>query len=445
MSESVALPRRAVTLPRAAAFWSLAALLMFLLFASAAPTPMYVLYQRSWGFSPVTLTGVYAAYALALLVALLFAGSLSDHVGRRPVLAVAVGVELAGMLVFAEADGVGWLFAGRILQGLATGIATGAISATLIDLQPPGTRLGPLMANSASAGGLATGAVLTGLLVQYGPSPTRLVYWLLAGVFVLAALIVAALPETVAAPDRAWRTSLRPKVSAPPEARGPFLALIPSIAATWALAGLFLSLAGSILRVSLHLSGPVVTGLAVVALQGSGAVMAVVARDWPARRGVWFGPLTLIAGVAVALPGLAAHSPALFFTGAVLAGIGFGPSFSGALGTLTALAPPDRRAEMVTAIFVVSYLALSLPAVAAGIAVQHAGLPRTVYVYGGAVIVLEAAALAGTLLRRRSASGTADDAAELAPAPGAAVPCPRAVARSTRCPGDRAATATASP
>src|SRR5207248_3538921 len=114
----------------------MAGVLGALLFASSVPSPLYVVYQREWGFSAITLTSVFAVYALALLGALLVVGSISDHVGRRPTLLAALAVEIVAMLAFAGASGVRWLLVARILQGVATGTALGAISAALLDLQP---------------------------------------------------------------------------------------------------------------------------------------------------------------------------------------------------------------------------------------------------------------------------------------------------------------------
>ncbi|MFE0458093.1 MFS transporter, partial [Kitasatospora sp. NPDC058965] len=401
-------------LPRAVAFWLLGCVLGLLLFASAAPSPLYVIYQQTWHFSPLVLTAVYAANALALLVTLLFVGSLSDHLGRRPVLLAAVLVELASMLLFAEARGLAWLFAGRIVQGVATGAATGALSAALIDLQPAGSRLGALVTNVASAGGLAVGALCTGLLVAYGPAPTRLVYWLLVTAFAAALPLLAVLPETVR-PDGGWRRSLRPEVAVPEQVRGAFVALLPSVLATWALAGLYLSLGGSLVHSVLHLHSLLAGGLVILALQGTSAVVAVAARDWSVRRALVVGPVALVLGVALALVALRTGSVALFFAGSAAAGVGFGPSFSGALRTLTTLAPADRRAEVVTAVYVSSYLALSLPAVAAGLAVSHFGLTTTATWYGAAVCVLETLALVGTL-RRREPAAAATSAPAAAPA-----------------------------
>jgi MFS family permease len=177
MLDSTAISIRSVARPRLghrAAFWLLALTLGLLLFASSAPSPLYVVYQSSWGFSAITLTSVFAAYALALLATLITAGSLSDHVGRRPALLVALGIEMVGMLLFAEARNVEWLFAARILQGVATGVAMGAISAALLDLQPDDNpRLGALMGVAAPLSGLAAGALVSGFLVQYAPEPTR--------------------------------------------------------------------------------------------------------------------------------------------------------------------------------------------------------------------------------------------------------------------------------
>ena len=120
------------------AFWALAAILAALLFASSVPSPLYVVYQDEWGFSSITLTSVFAVYAIALLAALLVVGSISDHIGRRPTLIAALALEIvAHGRLRAAPTGVGWLFAARILQGIATGTAMGAISAALLDLQPP--------------------------------------------------------------------------------------------------------------------------------------------------------------------------------------------------------------------------------------------------------------------------------------------------------------------
>src|SRR5260370_5546047 len=172
---------------RAASFWLLATVLAFMLFAASAPSPLYVVYQASWHFSSLTLTAIFGVYVLALLATLLITGRLSDHLGRRPVVLLALVVQIVSMVAFIAASGVGMLFAARVLQGLGTGLATGALSAWLLDLQPPDhPRLGSLVASVAPVAGLASGALVSGLLVQYGAAPLHLEFSLLRSVYALA-------------------------------------------------------------------------------------------------------------------------------------------------------------------------------------------------------------------------------------------------------------------
>ena len=125
------------TLSRGVSFWLLTVLFVLLLCAASAPSPLYPVYQAMWGFPAITLTAIYASYAFGAIAALLVTGRLSDHLGRRPVLLLALVLEVVGMLMFIVADGVTLLFVGRLVVGVATGIAVGALSAWLIDLQPP--------------------------------------------------------------------------------------------------------------------------------------------------------------------------------------------------------------------------------------------------------------------------------------------------------------------
>jgi MFS family permease len=387
-------PAQRRALGRAPAFWLLVATLALLLFASSAPSPLYIVYQQKWGFSAIVLTGVFAVYALGLLGALIVMGSLSDHLGRRPTLLLALAIEIAGMLLFAEAQSVVWLFAARILQGVATGIATAAISAALIDLQPEHKpRLGALLAAAAPMGGLAAGALGSGLLVEYGPAPTRLIYWLLLGAFALAALLALAVPETVQRRPT-WVRSLRPNVAVPAALRADFFATVPCLTATWALGGLILSLGPSLTAKVLHDSSHVAGGLSIFIMAGVSSAMSLVLRDTHARVAARGGLSALIVGVGLVLIALNDGSTTLFLIATGVAGLGFGPAFAGAFRAVSNRAPADQRAALVASIYVASYLAYSVPALAAGIAVTRYGLLDTANVYGAALIALALLALA---------------------------------------------------
>ena len=208
------------TLPRAAAFWTLAGLFLMVFFASAAASPLYRVYQAQFRFSAATLTAVFAVYVLVLLATLLVFGSLSDYLGRLPVIATALVFSVAGCAVFLTARSVGTLYAARSLQGIATGLASGPIGAALIDLQPPGSQRAPLVTSVFSSLGLALGGLITSALVQYAPAPTHVIWWALLAVFAVGVLALPAMTEPGSRRPGAL-ASLRPRVAVPRPAREP--------------------------------------------------------------------------------------------------------------------------------------------------------------------------------------------------------------------------------
>ena len=179
-----------------AGFWLVGLCVVTILAASSAPSPLYPVYADRFGLSPALVTAVFAVYAVALLTALLTVGGLSDHVGRRPMLLAALGLEAVSLIVLALADGAGDLIVGRIVQGVATGAFTGVASAALVDLQPVGTQLGALVNSAGATVGLAVGALGSGTLVQLAPLPTELVYLVLLVLMIVLAGLLWRLPET---------------------------------------------------------------------------------------------------------------------------------------------------------------------------------------------------------------------------------------------------------
>ncbi len=395
----MALPTVVPRLPRPLAFWSVAGLLVLVLAASGVPSPLYRVYQEQFGFGSGVLTLVFGIYAIALLAALLVVGSLSDHIGRRPVLAAALLLQATAMLVFLAADGVDWLLAARVLQGLSTGALTGSLGAALLDLQRRDHPLGALL-NSVSPGlGLALGAVGAGLAIQTVTSPTPWVFGVLTVVFVLGAVLAWALPETSPRMPGAL-ASLRPRVAVPRPQRRAFLVATPALVALWAMGGLVLSLGPSLTAGVFGVGNHLVGSLLIGCMQGSAAVGAVLARDLAPRRAMAGGCLVFATAVTGLLVALATGTLWLFFVSAAVAGLGFGSALLGAVATVTAGVPAGNRAGILSSIFVVGYLAFSIPAIAAGLAVDTVGLRLVAEVYGSVVIVLALVAAVGLRLSR---------------------------------------------
>jgi len=218
------------------------------------------------------------------------------------------------------------------------------------------------------------------------------VFFLLLGAFALAFVATLAIPETVK-PEGLWRHSLRPRIGIPPHMRAAFVAALPCLAATWALGGLILSLGPSLTRdvfgEESHLAG----GLPIFLMAGISAAMSVRVRDVNSRLTAQAGLGALITGVALALLALATGSAAVFLVAAAVCGLGFGPAFGGIFRVLTTMAPENRRAEIVSSVLTVSYVAFSLPAVVAGFGVVQIGLRSTATIYGATLIAMAALAL----------------------------------------------------
>jgi len=388
---------------------------VLMLAASGVPSPLYRVYQEEFGFSSGVLTTVFGIYSFALLASLLVVGGLSDHVGRRPVLIVAFVLEAAAMVLFLAADGVGWLLAARVVQGLATGALTSTLGAALLDLQRPDRPLAAFL-NSASPGlGLSLGAVGAGLLVQFVPSPTDWVFGVLTVVFLLAAVGTWLLPESSPRLPGA-AASLRPQVHIPRLHRRPFLVALPSLVALWALGGFYASLGPSLVASVFGIDNHLVGGLLILALNGTGVIGSLVLRTAPPERALLVGALVFTAGVIGTIASLFTTSTPVLFAAAVVTGFGFGAAFLGAVATITHGVAAGSRAGLLASIFVVGYLAFSLPAIAAGTGVAALGLERTAEIYGVAVIVLALTAAAGLVLRRRRDAAPLPTADEDTPA-----------------------------
>ncbi|TDD92652.1 MFS transporter [Saccharopolyspora karakumensis] len=386
-------------LSRSGSFWFIGGVYALFLMASTAPSPMYSIYQQRWGFTNTVLTEVFASYAVAILVALLLCGSLSDHIGRRPVLIGALVVEIAAVLVLALATGVGGLFAGRVLQGLATGAATSAISGALLDFQRPGSSQGSLVNGVAAALGMAGGSLLSGVLVQFVPGPTLTSYLLLAAGFAAAIPVVLAMPEPVAKTSSIGE-ALRPRRPVVPAGQGVRFALMSTmVLASWIVGGMFMSLAPSVAKGMVHDLPNLISGLPVAVLAGVGGLTQLLLARWAAERAVRVGAVLMITAMAGIAAAVLSHHADLFFVATAVLGVGWGLMFMGAFRMLTGLAAPHQRAGTAAMIYVVAYLSATVPAVVLGYISTITDLTTATLVFTAAASLFAAIAALSTIRR----------------------------------------------
>jgi MFS family permease len=357
------------------------------------PTPLYVIYQGAWHFSAGIITLIYSTYAAGVFAALILGGQSSDRAGRRPVIAAALALSAASTVIFILAPGLAWLFPARILSGLSAGLMTGTGTAALADAAgPSAARRASLVATAVNMGGLGLGPLFAGLLAQFAPDPTTLPFEIYLAPLVVGALATAVVPETVAAGRRPARQIGR--IRLPSSGRPEFLAASASAFIAFSLLGLFSALAPSFLGNVLHEHSHAVAGGVVALIFATATVTQLLLASRPDRLSMRAGLILIMPGLAIISLALAEASLALFLAGTVVGGVAVGACFVGSLHTANRLAPPDSRAQVISAYFTFAYVGLTIPVVAVGFAAQQVGDLPAVSVCAAALAAAAVAALA---------------------------------------------------
>jgi MFS family permease len=363
------------------------------------PTPLYVLYRERFGFSELMVTVIFAVYAIGVITALLLFGGLSDEIGRRRMLLPGLALSALSAVVFLLADGVPVLLVGRVLSGLSAGIFTGTATATLVDLATPERRgRATLVATIATMGGLGIGPLLAGVVSEWAAAPVRAPFWVDLALLVPAAIGVWLMPEPVAV---ASHPRLRPQgLSVPSEIRATFVRAALAGFAGFAVLGLFTAVAPAFLGQELGVTSRGVVGLVVFAVFAASTVGQAILDLVPRAVALPAGCLGLIAGMGLLALGLAVSSLALLVIGGMVAGFGQGLAFRAGLTEVNECSPAEHRAEVASAYFVVSYVAISLPVIGVGVLAEAAGLRAAGLTFAAVVAVLSAIVL--VLLARES-------------------------------------------
>jgi len=387
-----------------------------LLLGANLASPLYGVYRGLFGFDSLVLTLVFAVYALVLAPSLLFFGELSDRIGRRPVILGGLVVGTIGLALFALATSVAWLFAARIAQGVSVGMAGGAATAALVELDPHGDRRhAALLATLAQTVGGAAGPLLTGILAQWFPAPRVLAYVVGMAACILAAVLLLAMPEPGQPRGGAWSM---PRPSVPRDIRVAFARVAVTGASVWAVVALFfavvpsfaterigignLAALGAISAIVLicssisqvvspdtiepHVSqalglGLLTTGLVALVLICS-SISQVVSPDTiepHVSQALGLGLLTT--GLAALVLASVTDNAIVLVAASVLAGTGHGLGFLGAQDDLNRIAPPERRGEINAALYTCIYLGVALPVIGVGVLADLTTLTTAVVVF----------------------------------------------------------------
>jgi len=369
--------------------------------STTLPTPLYAIYAQRLSLKPFMITIIFAAYAVGVLAALLLFGRLADLAGRKPVLIAAVAVSAVSGVVFITTSNLTGLFVGRFLSGISAGLVTGAATAYISELYGDRKR-GGLVATIANMGGLGLGPLVSGLLAQHAPDPTKLPY--AVGIALLVpALLVLIVPDTIAREPGGVRTGLRPqRLGVPPDMRIAFAAASIAGFVGFALLGFITSLVGSFLAQGLADHSHQTAGIVPFLIFAAGTGGQVVAGRWSTRHALLIGLAVVPVGLALITAALPADSLALFVCGGIVGGAGVGVAFRAAVVSIAARAPDERRGEVLSTFFVIAYIGITLPVIGAGVLITSSTL--FVATVSLAVFVAALAAIAAAILIRLPAS-----------------------------------------
>lgn len=356
--------RKRVQLGKRGAFLAAASVLALVLWSSGAPSTLYPSYAEKWDLAPVVMTSIFATYPLALIVVLPLFGNLSDLYGRRLVMIGGVALIALSTLLFAFAPNVGFLFAGRALQGIGSGLAMGAATVSLIENNP---RISPRFASTTATVATATGLTLalfvSGLMAQYAPLPLVLSYIVLLVLAIAAAAALLMTPDDRPEVRQQWRPQ-SPKV--PHGIRMSFLIATLSVALAYSVGAIFLSLGAHMIAQFAQTDNRAVVGSLLASSSVAICLTALLAVRVPTRSQVWAGAVLTVVSLALMVGASTFGSSALFLSWCLVGGSAYSLAFTGGLGLINSVAPARHRGATLSLLYLIAYLFQAVTAVGVG-------------------------------------------------------------------------------
>ncbi|WP_208738290.1 MFS transporter [Oceanidesulfovibrio marinus] len=349
---------------------------------SATPIPLYDIYRRADGltYSDLSLTAV--VYFVGAITALLIFGRISDHLGRKPVTFLVFGLEAVACILLLDVDSALPLVIGRLLLGLACGLASSAIASYVVDSAPSSPHWLPavVVANSPMTG-LTLGAIASGALVEYGPYPRVLCYVVVLAGIVVSALLVALSKETVTRTP-GLLASLRPKFSLPQADRRLYPVAACTFVATWALGGFFQAYGPSIAADQLGTQDTLTAALVFSSYLLPCVIGGPLAGRFSPATAQRLGMVVFTLAVGGVLVALKMSAVGVFLLTSAIAGAAQGTVVTGSIRSLLADVSPQKRAGVLSLIYATSYTGAAVPSFIAGQLSHFMGLFQIAVCYG---------------------------------------------------------------
>lgn len=390
-----------------------AGLVVFFLFTlSNIPTPLYVIWQRDWGFSSGALTVVFSGtYVAAIMLSLLIVGRLADLYGRRPILVAGAVCACLASVVFLMSDGVADLLLGRFLSGVTIACTVTAGMAACVDLAPRGRKAsGSLFATIGLVSGAGFGPLLAGVIAPLSRNPQIPVFISMLAISVLALAVTLLLPLSLPSPGHQKR-QLLPALPRVPRGFGRVLIWATATASPGMTVAAFMAgLAPSVLAGLLHESNSVTAGIIVCSMFIAGTVAQIPVKRLNTRAQLAVGPICVLLAMAiVTLCVTIAPKVELFALAAIMCGIAQGTGQLAAVALIGTTIDPTHRSESNAALNLVSYIPTAVLPILCGYAADGIGLAWACLAFAVLIVVITASCMVFTQRTYRRGTGTEDD------------------------------------
>jgi hypothetical protein len=375
------------TLGQRASFWVSAGVVGHTLWTSAAPAMVYPVYAAEWHLTHTVTTAIFAIYPIVVVSVLVAFGDVSDTIGRRATMLLGLVASLLGVLLFAVAPNVIWLFVGRTLTGVGVGLSAGPSTAAVLEFSAAGeSNRASSITTAAQAVGFSLALLIGGGLVEYAPLPTYLSFWVL---FIVLATLFAAtwfLPRhTVESPSRRWRFRMP---SIPPGFRKTFAISSTAVTTAYVHGVMILSLGAQVAHDLVGSANALTNGAALSLFPISFGVVGIVAKSLPSRAAMTLGALSSAVGLGLLVVSVSQHQLVIFLTSTAISGMGYSLLFLGGLAEINARAPAQQRGGILSALYLFAYLALGTVAIVLGVIATKWGLGLAIKLGAGAIALL---------------------------------------------------------
>ena len=385
-------------------FWAAAFAFLIVMAVATLPSPLYGLYRTRDHLSALTITVVFAIFAASTIAMLQRDSSIAARIGRRGTMLAAVATMMVAMGVLAAWKDLPGLLIGRLITGVAVGLAAGTAITYLIELRlradPKASAVRARnIGTSVTVGALGIGPLIAGCLAQWVAYPLTVPYLVFIALGVVALIGLWAAPETGATARLAAKSQ---PADPPRKVRLPVPAAAGTLAA-FSANGLFAGLSGLFLATTLHQNSHALAGAALFLVFAAGVASQLATGGLPASRVLALGTISMLAGLTLLVVSVRLSTPslALFLIAGALIGAGSGAVFKGTTGIVLEASPPESRVAMTSDLLIALYVGLSVPVIGAGVALElGASAPDTVL--GFAILVGLGVAVSGwALLGRR--------------------------------------------